>query len=162
MAERELADVYTALRDQALGFGSAEIKAPPVVEGGRALGVIMDLGYDTAIVSVVGLADGTASMYVSNGGGMIGLGENPPVAEAAKRWVAVAEAAPGLAARDGDALPPEGTVRFNVLTTGPVLTGEASEEELEEGGHPLSPLYAAGQDLVGEIRRVDEARNADT
>jgi hypothetical protein len=159
MAERETADVYTALREQALGFGSVEIKAPPVVEGGRVLGVIMDLGYDTAIVSVVGLADGTASMYISNGGGMIGLGENPTVAEAAKRWVAVAEAANGLVEREADGLPPEGSVRFNVLTTGPVLVGEATEAELQEGSHPLSPLYAAGQDLIGEIRKVDEARS---
>jgi hypothetical protein len=162
MAEREIVGVYTALRDQALGFGPLEIKAPPVVDGGRVLGVVMDLGYDTAIVSVVGLADGTASMYISNGGGMIGLGDNPPVAAAAKRWVAVAEeAAAGLEER-GDSLPPEGEVRFNVLTTGAPLAGQALESELAAGLHPLSPLNAAGQDLIGEIRKVDEARQADT
>jgi hypothetical protein len=163
MAEREILGVYTALRDQALGFGSAEIKAPPVVDGGRVLGVVMDLGYDTAVVSIVGLADGTASMYISNGGGMIGLGDNPPVAAAAKRWVAVAEeAASGLEERGGDSLPAEGEVRFNVLTTALPLTGEALENELAAGSHRLSPLYAAGQDLIGEIRAVDEARQKDT
>jgi hypothetical protein len=161
VAGREIADVYTGLRSQALSFGSAEIKAPPVVEGGQALGVLMDLGHDIAVVTIVGLADGTASMYVSNGGGMIGLGENPPVAAAAKRWVAVAEEA-DLAPRDGDALPDDGVVRFNVLTTGPVLAGEAPEAELAAGGHPLSPLYAAGQALISEIRLVDEARQADS
>ena len=162
MAEREIASVYTGLRDQALGFGSVEIKAPPVVQGGRTLGVIMDLGHDTAVVSVVGLADGTASMYVSNGGGLIGLGENPAVAEAAKRWVAVAESAPGLVEREADTLPPDGAVRFNVLTTGPVLVGEAAEQELHAGRDPLSPLYLAGQDLITEIRLVDEGRSDDT
>ena len=162
MAEREIADVYTGLRDQALGFGSVEIKAPPVVVGGRALGVIMDMGHDTAVVSIVGLADGTASMYISNGGGMIGLGENPAVAEAAKRWVAAAETAPGLLERNADALPPDGMVRFNVLTTGPVLVGEATERKLQAGGDPLSPLYRAGQDLITEIRLVDEARSPDS
>ena len=39
MAEREIADIYVKLRDQAIGFGSVEIKAPPVVPGGRVLGV---------------------------------------------------------------------------------------------------------------------------
>src|SRR4051812_14496080 len=108
MAGREIVGVYTALRDQALGFGSAEIKAPPVVEGGRVLGVVMDMGYETAVVSIVGLAD-AASMYISNGGGMIGLGDNPPVAAAARRFVAAAEAAaPGLPERDEDALPDDG------------------------------------------------------
>jgi hypothetical protein len=161
VAEREVADVFTALRDQALGFGSVEIKAPPVVENGRALGVLMDLGHATAVVTIVGLADGTASMYISNGGGMIGLGDNPGVASAARRWVAVAEDAP-LHEREADALPPDGVVRFNVLTTGPLLAAEAPEPELASGAHPLSPLYVAGQDLITEIRRADEARQDDT
>jgi len=160
VAEREIADVYTALRDQALGFGPTEIKAPPVVEGGRMLGVIMDMGYDAAVVSVVGLADGTASMYVSNGGGMIGLGDNPPVASAAKRLVATAEAvAPYLVERGDDALPADGEIRFNVLTTDVPLVGEAPEAELASGDHALSPLYAGGQELIGEIRKVDETRD---
>jgi hypothetical protein len=162
MAEREIVHVYTALRGQALGFGPVEIKAPPVVDGGRVLGVVMDLGYDAAVVSIVGLADGTASMYISNGGGMIGLGDNPPVAAAAKRWVAVAEAAPGLEELEGDSLPAEGEVRFNVLTTAAPLVAEAPESELAAGSHPLSRLYAAGQDLIGEIRKVDESREAVT
>ena len=34
MAEREIADIYLKLRDQALSFGSVEIEAPPVVPGG--------------------------------------------------------------------------------------------------------------------------------
>ncbi len=157
MAERELADVFTALRDQALGFGSVEIKAPPVVDGGRALGVVMDLGHDTAVVSLVGLADGTASLYVSTGGARIGLGQHPAVADAARRWVAVAESSPGLAEREAEALPPDGRIRLNVLTTGPVLVGEATERELEAGAHPLSSLYAAGQDLITEIRRAEES-----
>ena len=147
-----------------LGFGQVEIKAPPVVEGGRVLGVVMDLGYDTAVVSIVGLADGTASMYISNGGGMIGLGDNPSVASAARGWVAVAEEVlPALAEQDGDALPGKGEIRFNVLTTdGPPLVGEAQESGLADGSHPLSPLYLAGQSLIGEIRAVDEAGKADS
>ncbi len=161
MGPREIEDIYTGLRDQALSFGSVEIKAAPVVPGGQALGVVMDMGYDTAVVSVVGLADGTTSMYISNGGGMIGVGENPGAAAASKRWVAVAEAALALLAEGGDdRLPENGTVGFNVLTTGPRFAGEAAESELAEGSHPLSALYAAGQDVITEIRAVDEARKA--
>jgi hypothetical protein len=157
MTERPIADIYVKLRDQALSFGSVEIKAPPVVAGGRALGVIMDIGYDTAVVSVMGLADGTGSMYVSNGGGRIGMGEHENVAAASKRWVAVAETAPGLEEIGEDALPAEGMVRFNVLTTGARLFAEASETEVSDDAHPLFALYAAGQDVIGQIRAVDEA-----
>ena len=158
MDERKIADIYVKLRDQALGFGSVEIKAPPVVPAGRVLGVVMDLGYDTAVASIVGLADGTASMYVSTGSAMIGMGDHAPVAAAARRWVEVAESAPGLTETEADTLPPEGRARFNVLTTGARLEADAAEDELASGAHPLSPLYAAGQDVITEIRRVDEAR----
>ena len=160
MADREIADIYTALRDQALSWGSVEIKAPPPVPGGRALGVLMDMGYDTAVVSVLGLADGTTSMYISHGGGTLGLGEDERAAAASKRWVALAEAAQGLAESGDDSLPAEGRIRFTVLTTGPRLTAEVAEADVTDAGHPLFPLFVAGQDVITEIRRVDEARNA--
>jgi hypothetical protein len=156
VAEREFADVYLKLREQALSFGSEEIKAPPVVPGGRALGVIMDMGFDTAVVSVMGLADGTTSMYVSNGGGKIGMGDIEDVAAASRHWVAIAETAGALTETDGDALPGEGMIRFNVLTTGPRLYAEASEAAVAEDSHPLYPLFAAGQAVIGQIRRFDE------
>jgi len=158
VAGREIAEIYSKLRDQALGFGSAEIKAPPVVPGGRALGVIMDIGYETAVVSVMGLADGTTSMYISNGGGTLGIGDHEHAAASSKRWVEVAETAPGLIEGEEGPLPLEGRVRFNVLTTGRRLEAEAPENELASSEHPLSALYAAGQDVITEIRLVDEAR----
>ncbi len=162
MAARGIEGIYTALREQALSFGSVEIKAAPVVPGGQALGVVMDMGYDTAVVSVVGLADGTTSMYISNGGGMIGVGENPDAASASKHWVEVAEAAlPVLEESGDDRLPEDGAIGFNVLTTRHRFSGEAPESELAEGTHPLSPLYAAGQDVIAQIKIVDEARKPD-
>ena len=157
VAEREIADIYLKLREQALSFGEVEIKAPPVVPGGRALGVIMDMGYDTAVVSVMGLADGTTSMYVSNGGGKIGMGDHSSVALASKRWVEVAETASPVTETDGDELPLDGTVRFNILTTGPRLFAEARESELGFDTHPLHRLYAAGQAVITAMRLVDEA-----
>ncbi len=162
MAERAIDKIYTALRAQALSFGSVEIRATPVVSGGRALGVVMDMGEDAGVATIVGLADGTTSMYVSNGGGMLGIGENPDAAAASKRWVAVAEAAlPALAERDDDDLPEDGSVRLTVLTTGRRFTATAAESELRAGAHPLSALYAAGQQVITEIRAVDDSRQHD-
>jgi hypothetical protein len=160
VAERQIAEIYSKLREQALGFGSVEIKAPPLVAGGRVLGVIMDLGYETAVVTIMGLADGTTSMYVSNGGGTLGIGDHAQAAAASRRWVELAESAAGLVEAGDDGLPAAGTVRFNILTTGRPLEAEAREEELASGRHPLSALYAAGQEVIAEIRLVDEARAA--
>jgi hypothetical protein len=162
--ERTIADVYLKLREQALGFGSEEIRSPPPVPGGRVLGVVMDLGYDTAVASVVSLADGTTSMYVSSGAVVLGAGESEQAAAATRQFVEAAEAtlsakaASGLATGPADGLPAEGRVRFNVLTTEAPLSVEAAEDELRSGALPLTPLYLAGQNVIGEIRRVDEAR----
>ncbi len=159
MDDRPIDKIYAALRGQALSFGSVEIKAAPVVPGGRALGVVMDMGEDTGVATIVGLADGTTSMYVSNGGGMLGVGENPDAAAASKRWVAIGEAAlPALAESGDDALPAGGSVRLTVLTTGPRYTATAAETELRAGTHPLSALYTAGQHVITEIRAVDDSR----
>jgi hypothetical protein len=116
----------------------------------------MDLGYDTAVVSIMGLADGTTSMYLSNGGGKIGLGDHEAVAAASREWVEAAEAAPGLVEAIDEALPADGVVRFNVLTTGDRLVVEAAEADLADESHPLFALYAAGQQVITEIRQTEE------
>ena len=49
-------------------------------------------------------------------------------------------------------LPEQGQVRFQVRTADGDYSGAAAEDVLRVGRHPLSGLYAAGQDLVTEIR----------
>jgi hypothetical protein len=43
-------------------------------------------------------------------------------------------------------------VRFQVRTVDGIYSGVAPETALQAGRHPLAPLYAAGQDLLTEIR----------
>jgi hypothetical protein len=119
----------------------------------------MDLAYPEGTATVVGLADGTTSLYHSGGGGMIGGGEHAQVAAATRRWV---ETAAGLL----DSLEPAddcplstgaGRVQLVVLTPGGPHRAEAADEELGSGGHPLSPLFLAGHDVITQLRLVDEA-----
>jgi hypothetical protein len=76
--------------------------------------------------------------------------------------VEVADSVPGLEEACEDSLPGPGLVRFNVLTTGRRLAVSASEAEVRNPAHRLFALYAAGQDVIGEIRRVGEARSRST
>jgi hypothetical protein len=64
-----LADVYRGLRAQALQLTAAQVGPADAV-----FGVLMETGYPEAVVSLVALSDGTASLYFSNGGGIIGTG----------------------------------------------------------------------------------------
>jgi hypothetical protein len=156
MPERVLAPIYLDLRAEALSWGPKEIKAPTVVDGGEVLGVVMDIGYDVAVITVVGLADGTTSIYASPGAAKIGMGGSEAVARMSRRWVALAEDANVVDTPSGD-LPDEGIVQFTLLTIGVARSSSATEADLQTGASPLSALYAAGQDVIAAVRAVDEA-----
>lgn len=55
----------------------------PSAELPRVFGVIMDTTFASGTVTLVALADGTASLYASTGGGVIGGGAHERVAVAA-------------------------------------------------------------------------------
>src|SRR5687767_15138455 len=118
----------------------------------------METGYPEAVATLVGLADGTTSMYFSNGGGMIGAGQHPQVAATTKRWLELAEeAVDALSEAPGEVeLPDEGTTQLVAVTETGLRAARAPEDELGGGAHPLSPLFYAGHDVITAIRLVDE------
>src|SRR5437764_5181818 len=63
--------VYSGLRQQALVRKSADIGITPSAES-PAWGVLMEARYESVTMTLMALADGSTSMYLSNGGGVIG------------------------------------------------------------------------------------------
>lgn len=148
------AEVYTKLRSQALG---ATAKALGTKE--QTFGVIMETGYPEAVVTLVALSDGTASLYFSNGGGMIGLGQHEGPAVAARSLISFADHnLKKLAPASDTPLPRTGYTKFYVLTQRGTFTAEAKEIELGKNRHVLSPLFYSAQELITEMREVEEAR----
>jgi hypothetical protein len=96
-------------------------------------------------------------MYLSSGGGVIGAGEHVAVRAEAQRFRTVAADSRSLLGPTTEfPSPKEGEVRFHVRIGDDGFTGAASEAVLRGGRHPLSTLYAAGQDLLTEIRLASE------
>ena len=157
----EPAEVYLGLRRQALAL-TRDLLDPETAADGPVLALLMETGYPEAVATLVGLADGTTSMYFSNGGGMIGAGQHPQVAATTKRWLELAEQAlDHLPEATGDvALPDEGMTQLAAVTESGLRVARASEDELGGGRHPLSPLFYAGHDVITAIRVVDEAAEA--
>ena len=126
---------------------------------GEVVALLMETGYPEAVATLVGVADGSTSLYFSNGGGMIGGGEHEDVAAATRRWL---EAAPAFLEQLEPVadvpLPETGQTQFVVVGDGRTLVGGASEELLASERHPLSPLFYAGQDVITQLRLVDERR----
>jgi hypothetical protein len=157
----EPAEVYLGLRSQALAL-TRDLLDPQSASDGRVLALLMETGYPEAVATLVGLADGTTSMYFSTGGGMIGAGQHPDVAAATKRWLELAEQAlDELPEIPGDVeLPNEGTTQLVAVTESGRRAARAPEAELGGGAHPLSPLFYAGHDVITAIRVVDEGGEA--
>ena len=148
------AETYTALRSKALNVSAKTLGTTDEVSG-----VIMETGYPEAVVTLVSLADGTVSLYFSNGGGMIGLGQHEGPAVAARSLISfAAHNSKRLEPTSETPLPEPGHTRFYVLTSHGTLTAEAKEIDLGENRHVLSPLFYAAQELITEMRKVDEAQ----
>jgi hypothetical protein len=153
---RSPADTMRELRERLLRGSAAQFSIEPA---GAVWGVLMEMGHADAAVTPVALNDGTASLYFSWGGGVIGGGPHPSINASARRTVAMAACELSkLSPTAAFPLPAVGEVKFYVLTTGGVLTAAAREETLGAGEHPLSALFYAGHDVITALREVTEER----
>jgi len=135
------ADPYEHLRALALRIRPDEIGAA----GSGVYGVVADLQVGGRRATLTVLADGEASLYLTDGR-IIGGAATPETAKAAAILLDKARASLGeLHAAADFPSPPAGEVRFQVLTPGGVMVGGEAEAKLAGGGRPLSSLYAAAQ-----------------
>lgn len=153
-AEYQIADVYCGLRDQILRL-PVELSA---TGPGGTVGALMETGYATAVATLVALCDNTTSLYLSNGGGVIGAGQNQPVAVAASKFLKAAAA--GTALMEPTTvypLPRPLHVRFYVLAKSGSWTAEGLEQDLGYNRHALSPLFHLAHAVISEIRKFSQA-----
>ena len=153
IGRRERPDVYNDLRSMALAIDPGSIQIPEGESWSGAAMAAMEIGVAGGTATIVAIADGTVSMYVSTGGGVIGAGEHAAVRGAAERFrTVVAESRNLLQVSSELPLPAPGLVRFHLRTVDAAYSASAPEALLRTSRHPLAPLYAAGQDLLTEIR----------
>ncbi|HUB19412.1 MAG TPA: hypothetical protein VL990_12305 [Acidobacteriaceae bacterium] len=116
--------------------------------------VLMDWHVDRGTVTVVAAADGSASLYLSSGGGYIGGSEKvPAIREAALHAVALATSLRMQFERTQTSpLPSLGDVTFYIRTGAGVSRAVAAEAKLRAGADPLAGLGGAMQRIVTEYR----------
>jgi hypothetical protein len=151
--KRDPAEVVRGLRQQALTVEASQLDAAPSAERPRVFGVLMETGYPEAVATLVVFADGTTSLYFSNGGGVIGAGSHEAVQIANETFLRTAEDYVADMTAAADTPPPDvGRVRFYVRTFTGTLGAEADEEDLGEDRHRLSPLFHAGHAVITAVR----------
>jgi hypothetical protein len=153
----EPTQIYTQLRNQIVTLVPSEAGIEQSQEMPNVWGVLMEMGYPQAVVTLVSLADGTTSMYFGNGGGMIGGGKHAAVATASKSLVSRSEEYfKNMTLTTSFPLPAVGRVKFYVLTFSGTFTADVDESELVKRKHDLSPLFYSGQEVITQLRLIQE------
>jgi hypothetical protein len=143
-----------SLRDRLLHSTAQQAGITPI----RSVwGVVMERGFAKGVATVVALADGTASMYLSNGGSAVGGGAYPPAHAAALKLCEQAADVLGETTPTHEfPAPAKGRVRFYVLTLEGV---RVAEDDLfarpHDGGRDaLAPLVAAGDAVLDGLKEA--------
>jgi hypothetical protein len=149
---------YAVQRSHVLSLNPDALQIPEGHWFGASV-ALMEIAQGGGTASLVAVADGTVSLYSSGGHGTTGAGEHLAVREAAERFLqASADAAQSMTATSEFPLPQPGQVRFHVRTPAGDMTVGVPEALLRARRHQLGPLYVAGQDVLTEIRMLDEGR----
>lgn len=154
------AKIYTDLRAMVLTTRPAKMGLSPSSTN-RVYGLLMETGYKDAVASLVCLADGTVSLYFSKGGGYIGVGHHQGPRQASDALLAAAPEYLSQATRvDSFPLPNQGNARFYFLTFDGIYSIEFKENELGNNKLPFSPFFFKAQDVITQLRLLDERTKA--
>ena len=120
---------------------------------------IMEMAYGGATVTVAAFEDGTASIYLSSGGGFLGGGTEEKIRAAGKAFIASADKfISQMTLTDAFPEPRLGETIFYVRTDVGTFMAKEPKEELVKGRNVLSPLFAAAQEVITQYRLWDEVR----
>lgn len=152
-----LAENFLLLRDMVFSTRPDAIGLVRPAQPEDVWGVVMESGNPEAVSTLVAFADGSVSLYFSNGGGLIGMGSHEGPQRSAHALLAMA---PGFRKDFQPAnrfpLPQKSRVSFYLFTYAGMLSAEAGEEALANGNHPLSPLFHKAHEVINAVRLVGE------
>ncbi|HEY6253823.1 MAG TPA: hypothetical protein VI685_28025 [Candidatus Angelobacter sp.] len=148
------APVYMSLRNQLLQGSRAQLGLPATSAPAEPWAALMEMGTPEGTATVVAVSDGTASIYLSSGGGYIGGGQqHQAIRNACENMLGFTRQYQPLMHPTRDfPLPQAGWIVFYAVTDAGVFTAGAPEQELASRHDWLGNLYAAGQDIVTQYR----------
>lgn len=155
-------EVYAGLRKEALDTTPMNVGMAGQIQDDEPYGMLMEMTIANSVVTLACFGSGDASVFYQTGGGMVGGVSHEPVRKAAKEFVAQAKPVlPRMKKTNEYPLPGPDSVRFYALTPKGVFTTETSRQSLSgESQNALSALFYSGQEVVSQMRQVQEDRRA--
>jgi hypothetical protein len=155
-------EVYAGLRKEALETSPMNVGMAGQIQDDEPYGMLMEMSIGNSVVTLACFGSGDASVFYQTGGGMVGGISHEPVRKAAKEFVAQAQKAlPRMKKTTEYPLPGPDCVRFYVLTPRGAFTIETSRQALGESQNTLSAMFYSGQEVVSQMRQVQEDRRAE-
>lgn len=159
IATQHVRTLTTLLRDSVFTLQPQDIGLD-AAKGPQVWGVVMELGFPRLAVSLVALADGSVSIYISEGGSIIGCGLEPEVRLAAGRMTDLAQQfAEVFPVTRETPLPTSGMTHFYLLTRSGLRRTEMPSVQLAEGESELAKLYWAGHRLIETVETLGAGRD---
>ena len=147
------------MRQQALTSPREKLGIPPAATPATPWGVVMDWGIVNGTATVLAFSDGSASVYLSSGGGYIGGQPKEAINKAAKEATALAAECQAQAHRTTNfPLPQTHQVIFYLLTDQGVVTATSTEQELQGSSRSLAKLGNAMQNVITQYRLLNDKK----
>ena len=153
--------IYKELRKKALETPRSRLALPEGFPEDAPHGLLMEIGMaGSSVVTLACFATGDASVYYRTGGGMRGGIGHETVRNVAKDFVSQAiTILPRMIQPNGYPLPGADKVRFYALTAKGTYTIETDRESLADPESELAPVYYTGQEVVAEMRLIQEQKS---
>jgi hypothetical protein len=143
------------LRAKALALKPEEIGISRTTYPHAVWGLVMDMDLDVgAVVTFLILADGTVSIYISNGRVLIGAGQHEKIRTASLQLLVTANALLSSAALSNSTpLPLQGHTTFYMLAFDGLHSYSARTAALGNNIDGFSGLFLQAHEVIGLIRR---------
>ena len=146
------------LREKLFKLNPKTLDIAPSEDLPRVWGFMMEIFVSQTWVNLVCIADGTVSIYIGTGGGIIGAGEHDSVRSAARECLKKSEEIlEHLKNFDSSHIQNEETIKFHVLTYDGIRSDEVETKEIESEKHYLSELYYSAQNVITEVRSAENS-----
>ena len=150
--------IFTEMREMAFNVTPDQIDLNNLSDD-KAFAIFMESGYQEAIMSLRCIGDGSISIYFSNGGGMIGIGEHEAARVEGLKLINMANEYINKGEKvENNILPKNGETFFYIRTkTGNYLIKDI-EDRLGNNKSEYSPLIYQAQNVITQARLIQEKK----
>jgi hypothetical protein len=150
--------IFTTMRNVAFNVKPAQLN---IIQErpNQIYGIFMETGYEEVVFSLRCFAEGSISIYISNGSATIGIGEHENARKSGLDFIKEAEIYIAKSELTTDnKLPNPGQTIFYILTFDGIFTHIDIEEDLGTEKSEFSPLFYKAHDVINQARILDEKR----